>query len=68
LVDLGIAAAFSIAITIAKERSIAVSIGLKRHIAIVIGALAINFRKVRLGNPENDPVGVDLGAKNLLYV
>jgi hypothetical protein len=50
LIDLGISAALStIAISIAKERSVAASIGLKRQ-----------FPKMRLGNPENDPVGVDL--------
>jgi hypothetical protein len=54
---LGIAAAFNIAI------SIAVSIGLKHHIAVVLGGHIVNFQnyqKMRLGNPENDPVGVDL--------
>ncbi len=41
MIDLGIAAAFSIAIIIAEESiaaSIAASIGLKRHIAVAIGA------------------------------
>jgi hypothetical protein len=58
LIDLGIAAASSIAISIAKE-SITASIGLKQHIAVAIVAYR-QFPKVKLGNPENDPVGVDL--------
>jgi hypothetical protein len=67
LIDLGIAAAFSIAISIAKE-SIAASIGLKRPIAVVIRLPIVNFQKVRLGNPENDPVGVDLESTVLYRV
>jgi hypothetical protein len=49
LIDLGIAAAFSIAISIAKE-SIAASIGLKQHIAVAIGAYR-QFPKSEAGYP-----------------
>jgi hypothetical protein len=60
--------AIGAASTIEKEQSIAVSIVFKRQIAvsIVVGAHIVNFQKDRLGNPENDPVGVDLALYNLL--
>jgi hypothetical protein len=48
LIDLGIAAAFSIAISIAKE-SIAVSIGLETHVAVVIGCPDRQFPKGEAG-------------------